>query len=333
MTAQELALKSDSPVAEITNANDIMMNSPLMAQIDLMAKRMATSKATIPDHLKGNEGDCWAIVMQAVQWGMNPFAVAQKTHVNQGGQLGYEAQLINAAITTMAPISSRPDYEFLGDWSKILGKIEERKGNSGGKYYVAAWDKKLEEGLGVICRCTLRGEDKPREITVMMAQCYPRFSTQWATDPQQQITYVAVRKWARRYTPDVILGVYTPDELQESIPTEREVGPGAVSSDLNDMLKPKTATTDVAEEAEEAEILDPDEEEGEPLPLAATYAEVMEAINKADSPETMEDAKKFMMDFALTEGNEKFQEELGKAWRDRAAVLKKQQEAEEFGDE
>ena len=31
--------------------------------------------------------------------------------------------------------------------------------------------------------------------------------------PQEQIGYLAVRKWARRYTPDVLLGVYTPEEL------------------------------------------------------------------------------------------------------------------------
>ena len=61
-----------------------------------------------------------------------------------------------------------------------------------------------------------------RSITVMMSQCYPRFSTQWATDPQQQITYVAVRKLARRYAPGAILGVYTPEELEESQP-QREI--------------------------------------------------------------------------------------------------------------
>ena len=48
----------------------------------------------------------------------------------------------------------------------------------------------------------------------MMTQAYPRFSTQWATDPMQQIGYLAVRKWARRFTPDVLLGVYTPDEAR-----------------------------------------------------------------------------------------------------------------------
>jgi hypothetical protein len=64
----------------------------------------------------------------------------------------------------------------------------------------------------------------------MMSQAYPRFSTQWATDPQQQICYLAVRKWARRVTPDVLLGVYTPEELVDitTPPAERDMGPAEV---------------------------------------------------------------------------------------------------------
>ena len=53
-------------------------------------------------------------------------------------------------------------------------------------------------------------------MKVMLSQCYPRFSTQWATDPKTQITYVAIRKWSRVHKPGVILGVYTPEELQGS---------------------------------------------------------------------------------------------------------------------
>jgi hypothetical protein len=41
---------------------------------------------------------------------------------------------------------------------------------------------------------------------------------------RQQLAYLAVKRWARLYCPDVILGVYTADEVDE-----REAGnqPGA----------------------------------------------------------------------------------------------------------
>lgn len=198
------------------SASGLILNEGAMDRLYKFAETMAAGVATVPKHLRGNVADCFAVCTQAQIWRMNPYAVAQKTHISQSGALGYEAQLVNAVITTLAPIENRPDYEFLGDWSKILGKVEERKSDQGGKYYVATWKPADEAGLGVIVRCTLKGESAPREVQVMLTQAYPRFSTQWATDPQQQICYLAVRKWARRFTPDVLLGVYTPEELSEA---------------------------------------------------------------------------------------------------------------------
>ena len=44
-----------------------------------------------------------------------------KTHL-VNGNLGYEAQLVNAVIISRAPIIGRPEYEWYGDWSKVDGK-------------------------------------------------------------------------------------------------------------------------------------------------------------------------------------------------------------------
>lgn len=212
----------ENPIAVASAA--MMMNPEHMRALVSFSEMMAKSAVTVPKHLQGKPADCLAISMQAAQWGMNPFAVAQKTHLTQGGSLGYEAQLVNAVVINRAPIEGRPEYEFLGDWEKILGRVKEMTGNSGGKYYVADWKKDDEAGLGVIVRITMKGEQSAREVKIMMSQAYPRFSTQWATDPQQQITYLAIRKWARRYAPDVILGVYTEDELAEVSPVTRDMG-------------------------------------------------------------------------------------------------------------
>jgi len=207
-----------SNLAPVTGAMAFDMN--VLEAVGKIADIMAGGSATIPKHLQGNRSDCFAIGLQSMQWGLNPFAVAQKTHITQSGALGYEAQLIAAVIIAKAPVTGRPEYEFIGDWSKVLGKVEEKRSDKGGKYYTAAYTKDDEQGLGCICRMTIIGEREPRELTVMLSQCYPRFSTQWATDPQQQITYAAIRKWSRRYTPDVILGVYTPEEQEERGPRD-----------------------------------------------------------------------------------------------------------------
>lgn len=214
-------------LAPSTTSASLILSGDAMERIFKFAEMMAKGTATVPRHLQGNSSDCLAVVMQATQWGMNPFAVAQKTHVSQSGALGYEAQLISAVITANAPVTGQPEYEYLGDWNKVLGKVEERKSDKGGKYYVATYTKADEAGLGVVCRMTLKGESKPREMTVMMSQCFPRFSTQWATDPKQQISYVAIRKWSRLYAPGVILGVYEPEELETAAPP-RDMGQAEV---------------------------------------------------------------------------------------------------------
>ena len=56
---------------------------------------------------------------------MNPFAVAQKTHV-VNGTLGYEAQLVNAVISTMSPTKDRINYEWFGPWERVIGKFVEK---------------------------------------------------------------------------------------------------------------------------------------------------------------------------------------------------------------
>lgn len=89
-------------LSTISNVKDLVFNPSAMDQMMRLADIMAKSVCTIPNHLKGNAGDCFAITMQAAQWGMNPYSVAQKTHL-VNGVLGFEAQLVNSVINTMAP--------------------------------------------------------------------------------------------------------------------------------------------------------------------------------------------------------------------------------------
>lgn len=195
-------------------ASELVMNTGNMRLISDLAEVMAEGKATVPAHLKGNRADCMAIIMQAMQWGMNPFPVAQKTHIING-VLGYEAQLVNAVITTMAPTKERIDYEWFGPWEKVVGRFAVRKNESGKEYRVPVWTAADENGCGVKVFATMKGESRPRVITLLLAQARVRNSTLWADDPKQQLAYLAVKRWARLHCPDVIMGVYTPDEAEE----------------------------------------------------------------------------------------------------------------------
>lgn len=207
----------------ITSAKDIIFKPDMMLQVERIANIMASSGVTIPKHLQGNKGDCFAIALQSMQWGMNPFSVAQKTHL-VSGVLGYEAQLVNAVITSMAPTTGRLEFEWFGDWSRVIGNVKEVTNNNQKTYRKLATTIADEKGCGVKVWATLQGESKPRVLELLLTQASVRNSTLWADDPKQQLAYLAIKRWSRLYCPDVIMGVYTRDELDE-MPIEKEINP------------------------------------------------------------------------------------------------------------
>lgn len=147
-----------------------------LVNMQRMAEAMATARITVPKHLAGSPGDCLAIVMQAAQWQMNPFAVAQKTHVVNGA-LGYEAQLVNAVVSASSLLATRIQYVFEGDWKGCNGKA----------------DKSDERA--VVVSATLVNEQQPRTLRVSMAQVGEvRNSPLWVSDPRQQLAYLATKR-------------------------------------------------------------------------------------------------------------------------------------------
>lgn len=210
------------------SAGSLLMDPSSMERLERLADIMASGRTTVPQHLRGSKGDCFAICLQSMQWGINPFAAAQKTHL-VNGVLGYEAQLVAAVINCSGVVSDRFNFEWFGDWHKIVGRFKEvtsrvKKDDNGEpkKYIVPAWDQSDEVGLGVRVWATLKGESKPRSLELLMTQARTRNSTLWAEDPKQQLAYLSEKRWARLYAPDVILGVYTADEL--SAPTSIFMG-------------------------------------------------------------------------------------------------------------
>ena len=196
---------------ELINQQNVLGDLAGLERIERFAELMAGSKVSIPAELQNNPGDCLAVCLQAAAWQMNPFSVAQKTHVIKG-KIGYEAQLINAVITRWAPIEGRLQFAYSEGWERILGKTHTKQGKTG-DYLAPAWSAKDEEGLWCEVSATLHNEQQPRILRVMMSQAWPRQSANWASDPKQQLAYTAVKRWARLHCPDVILGIYTPDEL------------------------------------------------------------------------------------------------------------------------
>lgn len=163
-----------------------LMQGDQLDRIERIAERMAAGRMTVPEYLRGNVGDCMAIAMQAMLWNMDPFAVAQKTHI-VSGRLGYEAQLVNAVVQNSGLVRGEPTYEYKG------------------------------EGNGIECRVafTMRSGVQRWTEWLKISEVTTKNSPLWKTNPRQQLGYLQIKNWARAYTPGAILGVYTVDELQE----------------------------------------------------------------------------------------------------------------------
>lgn len=178
------------------SSTSLIMNGDLFDRIERIANLMASGRSTVPKHLQGNVADCFAVSMQAMRWNMDPFAVAQKTHL-VNGTLGYEAQLVNAVLQCSGSVDGRPHYEYKGD------------------------------GEGLECRVgfIISGEN---QITwsewLTLNKVTIRNSPLWKANTKQQFGYLQIKNWARAFCPGAILGVYTQDEL-ETISSEREINP------------------------------------------------------------------------------------------------------------
>ena len=272
----------NSIVKQETNAvadvqlNDMVFVPERFAAMNQLAEVMASGSCTVPRHLAGNKGDCFAIVMQSMMWGMNPFAVAQKTHL-VNGTLGYEAQLVNAVVTDHIKGAFR--YEWFGPWENVVGKFKWCEGKNGSRYQTPGWKPEDETGCGVTVSATLKGETEPRELSLLLCQATVRNSTLWASDPKQQLAYLAVKRWARLYKPGAILGVYSVDELeQEEVKPKKETtATGKLKSKL---MKEKEPIVDAEEVVEE-----------KPKKLSA---KIQAEIDRVGAPIVVSDVEKYL---------------------------------------
>jgi hypothetical protein len=155
-----------------------------MTEAMQLAELMATAKL-VPLALQKSPADCLLVIMQAVRWDMDPFAVAQECSVIQG-KIMYSGKLVAAVINARGKLTRRLTYEFHG---------------SG-------------EDQTIIVSGTLRGEAEPRVVDVVLKNVKTA-NVQWVKQPDQQLMYHGARKWARRHTPELMLGVYSPEEFDD----------------------------------------------------------------------------------------------------------------------
>jgi hypothetical protein len=198
-----------------------------LAETVKFAELMSRSGVAVPKHLRENPGACMAVILQSLHWQYDPFQVANKSY-SVNDRLAYEAQLITAVVNTRAPIQGRLKYAFAGE--------------------------------GAALRCTVTGVVDGEELIYQsppVGQIAVKNSPLWKSDPEQQLSYYSGRAWARRHTPEVILGVYSRDEAEEVKDVTPEQGTGLkdrLAANQQDAqtggFDPKTVSAEIGDQAE-----------------------------------------------------------------------------------
>jgi len=190
------------------NAGLSIFNQSQFEQLYRVAEVLSQS-SLIPDSLKGDDekstvANCFLVVEQSSRWGLSPFAVAQCASLVRG-KLQWEGKLVHAVIQSLAGINL--EYQISGEGEKM---------------------KVIVSGI-------LAGETEPRTVTgTVSAWKTTHNGSPWSGPDAypRMLRYRGAREWARAFNPAVLLGVYTPDEIEP--PKVRQATGRVVEDDRGD---------------------------------------------------------------------------------------------------
>ena len=183
-----------------------------------MAKVLVTSKL-VPTAFQNNLGDCMIALEMANRMGVNPIAVMQNLYIVHG-KPSWSAQFIVAAINQSGRFKTTIMYEVTGE------------GDSKG-CIAYAFDF---EGNRV---------DSPR-VTVEMAKkegWYTKNGSKWQTMEDLMLRYRAATFFGRLYTPDLLMGMQTKEEIDDAIDVKIDE-PEVPKVDLNALAAKKEASVE-----------------------------------------------------------------------------------------
>jgi hypothetical protein len=156
-----------------------------------LAKMMAASHSAVPKHLRGQPGACLGIIDDALRMGVSPYALARKSYfVND--QLAYEAQVFMALVNSSPILKQRPEIFFDGEAGERRATVT----------------------------ATFRDGATREYRSPRFTDIHPKNSPLWKSDPDQQLSYYALRAFARRWCPEIVLGFLDAEEIRDRAMTD-----------------------------------------------------------------------------------------------------------------
>jgi hypothetical protein len=172
-----------------------------MAEAMRLAEMMANAKL-VPKDLQKSPADCLMVIQQAIRWDMDPFAVAQECSVIQG-KLMHSGKLVAAVVNARGNLAERLSFAYDGNGDARTVTVSGR----------------------------LQGEASARTVSVRLGEAKTN-NRVWQTQPDQQLAYHGARVWARRHVPELMLGVYSPEEFDEPKRTPPKAAPNVMLQPL-----------------------------------------------------------------------------------------------------
>src|SRR5208337_3001097 len=184
------------------------------AQAFEIAKYMARSGPMVAEFLRGSPWACLGIYVQAFEWNMSPWRVAQMAYLVESRKTGqqmvsYPSQLIHALIEARAPITDRLSHRFDGSDDGLTCTVWTTLRNKDGTpgrviEYTSPTLGERKKALRIKISVDADGE----VATV-------KGSPLWTQKPKVQLYYDTSRDWARMFFPDILMGIYSKDELED----------------------------------------------------------------------------------------------------------------------
>ncbi len=181
-----------------------------MAELFEMAKLMALSDLAVPPHLRGNPGACLAVCTKALRFGFDPFSLAEHSYSMEKNEKGDDGKWYK--VSTIA-FDSFVIRAIIGAHAPITGQIKYAYSAEGDARICTATVVDRRTGEVLEFTSPMLGQLKAARGTNDKGQI--RGSPLWQTKPDQQLAYDTGRDLCRRYFPEILLGWYDKDELEE----------------------------------------------------------------------------------------------------------------------
>lgn len=191
--------KSEQTLIPLSGSIDMFLDPEKFEQGQRAGKLLASS-TLVPDHYKGNLGNCFVALALAKRMDTDVFLIMQKTYCVHG-KIGFEAQLVIALANTRGPFAAPIDWEEVG-----------KEGTDSWGFIAYAPHKKSRKVCKAICTVALAKKNG----------WWDKKDSKWPIMTETMLKYRSATILARLYCPEVLLGMQTVDEIKDYVTIDAE---------------------------------------------------------------------------------------------------------------